>query len=101
MVNDILCPLCLTKEGKAVHMEAKGDFFKCPVCGAELWPTDINFANHWERERQQNLMYIPMSLQEGEKIKGSSNSGKAKRPPNNKKTLAQINAGLSVHFESR
>lgn len=101
MVNDILCTICLTKEGKAVHMQAKGDYFKCPECGAELWPEDMNFANHWEKERQQNLVYKAMSLQKGEIIKGRSASGKTKRPLNNKKTLAQINAGLSVDFESR
>ena len=82
-------------------MQAKGDYFKCPECGAELWPKDINFANHWEKERQQNLMYKAMSLQEGEQIKGGSNNGKSRRKVNNKKTLAQINAGLSINFESR
>lgn len=100
MVNDILCTICLTKDGRAVHMQAKGDYFKCPECGAELWPKDINFANHWEKERQQNLMYKAMSLQEGEQIKGGSNNGKSRRKVNNKKTLAQINAGLSINFES-
>lgn len=101
MCKDILCNICLTYEGKAVHMQAKGDYFKCPECGAELWPRDMNFANHWEKERQQNLMYKAMSLQEGEQIKGGVNNGKGRRKANNKKTLAQINAGLSINFESR
>ena len=46
-------------------------------------------------------MYKAMSLQEGEKIKGGSNNGKSRRKANNKKTLAQINAGLSINYESR
>lgn len=101
MIKDILCSLCLTYKGKAIKMQAKGDFFKCPECGSEIWPQDMNFANQWEKERQQNMIYKPMSLQEGEQIKGGSSNGKSKRPPNNKKTLGQINAGLSADFESR
>lgn len=94
MVNDILCTICLTKDGRAVHMQAKGDYFKCPECGAELWPKDINFANHWEKERQQNLMYKAMSLQEGEQIKGGSNNNSSLKKANKKKTPQQLYQAL-------
>ena len=94
MCKDILCNICLTYEGKAVHMQAKGDYFKCPECGAELWPQDMNFANHWEKERQQNLMYKAMSLQEGEQIKGGSNNNRSSKKTNKKKTPQQLYQAL-------
>lgn len=94
MCKDILCNICLTYEGKAVHMQAKGDYFKCPECGAELWPQDMNFANHWEKERQQNLMYKAMSLQEGEQIKGGSNNNSSSKKTNKKKTPQQLYQAL-------
>lgn len=94
MCKDILCNICLTYEGKAVHMQAKGDYFKCPECGAELWPQDMNFANHWEKERQQNLMYKAMSLQEGEQIKGGSNNNSPSKKTNKKKTPQQLYQAL-------
>lgn len=94
MCKDILCNICLTCEGKAVHMQAKGDYFKCPECGAELWPQDMNFANHWEKERQQNLMYKAMSLQEGEQIKGGSNNNSSSKKTDKKKTPQQLYQAL-------
>lgn len=94
MCKDILCNICLTHEGKAVHMQAKGDYFKCPECGAELWPQDMNFANHWEKERQQNLMYKAMSLQEGEQIKGGSNNNSSSKKTDKKKTPQQLYQAL-------
>lgn len=94
MCKDILCNICLTYEGKAVHMQAKGDFFKCPNCGAELWPTDMNFANHWEKERQQNLTYRAMSLQEGEQINGGTKNASCPKKPNKKKTPQQLYQAL-------
>lgn len=94
MCKDILCNICLTYGGKAVHMQAKGDYFKCPECGAELWPQDMNFANHWEKERQQNLMYKAMSLQEGEQIKGGSNNNSSSKKTDKKKTPQQLYQAL-------
>ena len=94
MCKDILCNICLTYEGKAVHMQAKGDYFKCPECGAELWPQDMNFDNHWEKERQQNLMYKAMSLQEGEQIKGGSNNNSSSKKTDKKKTPQQLYQAL-------
>ena len=94
MCKDILCNICLTYEGKAVHMQAKGDYFKCPECGAELWPQDMNFANHWEKERQQNLMYKAMSLQEGEQIKSGTNKNSLIKKTDKKKTPQQLYQAL-------
>ena len=79
---DIICTICLIRYGKVIHMEPRSGFFICPKCKVELWPKDINFVSRWEKERQHNLQYRSMSLQEGEQIKsggGNNHKGHGKK----------------------
>ena len=98
-------------------MDAKDGFFQCPTCENESWPDrEGTFVDKWIKKNDEigNLMKDmaashkpreikppggPVIFGGGSKCKGRSRTGDMK-----KKTLSQINAGLSgraTTFESR
>ncbi|WP_196600043.1 hypothetical protein [Pectinatus frisingensis] len=105
MSKKIMCPICLSTKGEYHEMFYKSDgYFKCPSCKSEVWPNELppDELTQFMREMAKTH-YSTDALPAGEALKGRSGSGnsKTRKPPNNKKTVGQLNAGLHTDFESR
>jgi len=95
MAKDTLCPICL-RDGKVSICKGKDDaFFKCPNCGSETWPEDIDLVKRDRQQNEVNKEYRSCSLPEGVHVHGGGDAtGSGKKEAMKKKPLSRINFGL-------
>lgn len=52
--SEVLCPVCAIYNQQVAMIEEKQDFWRCPDCDAELWPTkktERKYKSIWEAKR--------------------------------------------------
>jgi rubredoxin len=71
----VLCPVCAIYNQQVAMVEEKQDFWRCPDCDAELWPTkktERKYKSIWGRTGGK--------LKGGSKSKGGRYKNKKKMP---------------------
>lgn len=106
MSKKVICAVCLLRGelNEMTYIRSTG-YFRCPICKTETWPNPDEPAPDELMQFMQDMAkthYATDALPAGEALKGRSGSGKSKsrKPPNNKKTIGQINASLNLDYHN-